>query len=368
MPNVHLHLRLARTLLERWRDSASDPPFDAEDPALLNAYFQGAFGPDMGYFPGGVAFLSDLSHHVRTGALTRCFFDRASTPTEVAFAWGWLTHVIGDREIHPLVGLGVGEWLHGERVFVAAASHRPAHVHIEVGLDAFYALRGRDAPGYEPVPVFDRRSIGFVAAAYEACYGIPFSPDPMIVSHHWTVRQSNRALISIRIFGERLLGEDPGLQVRVFRSLVRSALGGIRAMGGESMFLTYFSPVSPSEWLVDRVDAVIADFTDEVLKHGGEGARRLADHNLDTGERIGPTVDHPTRRSALDHLRQRGGRGSVWDARLPDRANVDPSDPAPGPEDLDEGDRGGRIVESRERLDRAASHAGVLLAASHLDQ
>src|SRR5262249_61645088 len=35
------------------------------------AFLIGSVAPDMGYFPGGEKFLSDLAHYVRSGALVR---------------------------------------------------------------------------------------------------------------------------------------------------------------------------------------------------------------------------------------------------------------------------------------------------------
>ncbi|MFO8175183.1 MAG: hypothetical protein R6T96_12930, partial [Longimicrobiales bacterium] len=66
MPSVTLHLVLADRVLDQWQASPSTAPFDPFDTDLQNAFHQGAVGPDLGYFPGGHRFLSDLSHLVRT--------------------------------------------------------------------------------------------------------------------------------------------------------------------------------------------------------------------------------------------------------------------------------------------------------------
>ena len=70
MPGVAVHFVLADRVLSRWRGdgvegASSLPPFDVSDPASLNAFYHGAVGPDLGYFPGGHRLLSDLAHCVR---------------------------------------------------------------------------------------------------------------------------------------------------------------------------------------------------------------------------------------------------------------------------------------------------------------
>jgi hypothetical protein len=55
MPSVTLHLVMADRVLERWQERPWDAPFDPYDPVCINAFQQGSFGPDLGYFPGGTA-------------------------------------------------------------------------------------------------------------------------------------------------------------------------------------------------------------------------------------------------------------------------------------------------------------------------
>ena len=77
MPSVTLHLVLADRILERWLDVPQEAPFDPTNPTYVNAFHQGAIGPDLGYFPGGHKLLSELSHMVRSGDLTRSLARRA---------------------------------------------------------------------------------------------------------------------------------------------------------------------------------------------------------------------------------------------------------------------------------------------------
>ncbi len=64
---------------------------------------------DMGYYPFGKKFFSNLTHYVRTGDLIACMFRNARTIDELAFAVGALSHYLGDtighsQAINPATG------------------------------------------------------------------------------------------------------------------------------------------------------------------------------------------------------------------------------------------------------------------------
>ena len=128
MPSVSLHLVLADRVLAELRRGARTAPFPPAAPECVNAFYPGALGPDLGYMPGGHRPLSELAHRVRTADLARALVETARSPVERAFSWGWVTHVLADVAVHPLVGLGVGEVVHGDRsVFVDAAAAPAVH-------------------------------------------------------------------------------------------------------------------------------------------------------------------------------------------------------------------------------------------------
>ncbi len=55
---------------------------------------------DMGYYPFGKQFFSNLTHYVRTGDFIACLFRNARTMDEYAFAIGALSHYLGDSIGH----------------------------------------------------------------------------------------------------------------------------------------------------------------------------------------------------------------------------------------------------------------------------
>jgi hypothetical protein len=55
---------------------------------------------DIGYYPFGHEFFSDLTHYVRTGDFVNCLLHDASNVNEYAFAMGALAHYLGDNIGH----------------------------------------------------------------------------------------------------------------------------------------------------------------------------------------------------------------------------------------------------------------------------
>ena len=64
--------------------------------------YAGCVIQDMGYYPFGDSFFSNLTHYVRTGDFVVNLFRNAGNADELAFAIGALSHYIGDTEGHSL--------------------------------------------------------------------------------------------------------------------------------------------------------------------------------------------------------------------------------------------------------------------------
>lgn len=302
MPGVTLHFILARASLDDWRAGASPAPFDLADPRLVEAFQHGAIGPDLGYFPGGERLLSELSHYVRTGELTRTLVESARTPVETAFAWGWLTHVLGDCALHPLIGRAVGHETRGSyEVFVDGATDPLTHLRVEVGLDAWYAARAPQEEAVRLGPLFDRHSVRFLERAYARTYGVEIPLDTFLRSHVAVGRRAAQSLATLWLIGS-LMGDParsdplPGI-----RHVLRTAYRRSRWRG---IALAYLNPLLPTPWLLERVDAAIERYRAcfaELCRVGLDG---LEDANLDTGRPIAAEVEagHRPTRNALEAL------------------------------------------------------------------
>src|SRR6201987_274451 len=75
----------------------------ATDAQLVEAHayaYGGCVIQDMGYYPFGKKFFSDLTHYVRSGDFIACLFRNARSLDEYAFAIGALSHYLGDSIGH----------------------------------------------------------------------------------------------------------------------------------------------------------------------------------------------------------------------------------------------------------------------------
>src|SRR6266403_3690865 len=92
-----------------WKDSIAPLllcPFpDATPEELLQAHayaYGGAIIQDLGYYPFGSQFFSDLTHYVRSGDFIIALIEESTDLNEYAFALGALAHYASDTSGHPL--------------------------------------------------------------------------------------------------------------------------------------------------------------------------------------------------------------------------------------------------------------------------
>jgi hypothetical protein len=259
---------------------------------VVNAFRQGAFGPDLGYFPGGFRPLSDLAHCLGAGDLARTLVSSAHTPLERGFAWGWATHVLADGWIHPLIGQAVGELVHGERTrFVDGDSEPTTHVLVESGLDAVYARRHPALRSLRLGGVFDDLSIGFLEAAYRRVYGAGLvDREVLLRSHRTAVRRAAQGL-ALAGFVARGLPTDriaragsarPGTPDRGFRTV----------LGRRSRAMALLLPLPPPAWLLRAVDGILRAFLPAFLDAVDAGLVGLGNPNLDTGRPEHESPEH----------------------------------------------------------------------------
>lgn len=299
MPGVTLHFVLADTVLARWRSGDGTPPFDQEDPVAVNAFYHGAVGPDLGYFPGGHRVLSDLAHCVLTGRLAQTLIRLARTVRERAFSLGWLTHFLADKAIHPVIGRGVGELLTGKRDrFVDGSSNPMAHLRVEMGVDAWHAQRFPEVRRRRLCPAFDADSVGFLVRAYATTYQVAVDPRLFLHSHRSTTRRVGQALGTMGMV-VALTGGRGRPVLPVVRGALRAAY---RRSCLRSLALAYLNPVPPPPWLVEEVEREVSGHADDFMFHFRDGAAGLEDVNLDTGRPLALEQDHPGTRKALEGL------------------------------------------------------------------
>ena len=132
---------------------------------------------DIGYYPFGDPFFSDLTHYVRSGDFVVNLFRNAGNPDELAFAVGALSHYIGDTVGHatatnlavPIEFPKLGR-RYGKVVNYAQGEHQ--HVQTEFAFDINEIAHHRFAPVHYLRHVGLRVPTKQLALAFYQTYGI----------------------------------------------------------------------------------------------------------------------------------------------------------------------------------------------------
>src|SRR5437016_8741813 len=128
------------------------PQATEEDLSRAQAYaYGGAIIQDMGYYPYGSPFFSDLTHYIRSGDFIQALLADAKDVNEYAFALGALAHYAADNDGHrlgtnravPILYPGLRK-KYGDSV--SFEDGRLAHVKTEFGFDVLEIARERYAP------------------------------------------------------------------------------------------------------------------------------------------------------------------------------------------------------------------------------
>jgi hypothetical protein len=128
------------------------PQATEEDLSRAQAYaYGGAIIQDMGYYPYGSPFFSDLTHYVRSGDFIQALLRDAKDVNEYAFAVGALAHYAADNDGHrigtnravPILYPGLRK-KYGDSV--SFEDNKLAHVKTEFGFDVLEIARERYAP------------------------------------------------------------------------------------------------------------------------------------------------------------------------------------------------------------------------------
>ncbi len=153
------------------------PGISDDDIRQAHAYaYGGSVIQDIGYYPFGSHYFSDLLHYVRPNEFVAALIRDSTTPNEYAFALGALAHYCGDTIGHPFVNQVTAlekpdlRALYGNKV--TYAEDPTAHVRTEFGFDVVMVAHGvysqedyRDFIGFQV-------SKDLMNKAFEQTYGI----------------------------------------------------------------------------------------------------------------------------------------------------------------------------------------------------
>jgi hypothetical protein len=132
-------------LLQRFPDATPD------DLTMAHAYaYGGCVIQDMGYYPLGSKFFSDLAHYVRSGDFVEALLADAQNLDELAFALGALAHYAADNNGHPIavnraVSIAYPKLRAEYGNEVTYGDNPPAHLKVEFGFDVAQVAQGNYA-------------------------------------------------------------------------------------------------------------------------------------------------------------------------------------------------------------------------------
>jgi Zinc dependent phospholipase C len=157
--------------------------FPDASPAQLKAAHAYAYGgsliQDMGYYPFGNKYFSDLTHYVRAGDFVTCLIDESSDLNEYAFALGALAHYAADNSGHPTINRAVASEFpalrrkYGDEV--TYADNPNAHIRVEFGFDMTQVAKNRYTSDVYHDFIGFEISQALLDRAFHKTYGIKFS-------------------------------------------------------------------------------------------------------------------------------------------------------------------------------------------------
>jgi hypothetical protein len=139
--------------------------------------YGGAIIQDMGYYPHGSHFFSDLTHYVRSGDFILALLRDAKDLDGYAFALGALSHYAADNDGH-LIGVNRAVPLLYPKLkkkygdLVTYEENPLAHIKTEFGFDVLEVAQGRYAPDSYHDFIGFGVSVPLLEQAFQETYGL----------------------------------------------------------------------------------------------------------------------------------------------------------------------------------------------------
>ncbi len=174
---------------------------DATDDELKKAHayaYGGCLIADMGYFPFGSVYFTNLAHYVRSGDFVENLLSEAQNLNEYAFAVGALCHYMADKYGHSIATNVVVPIVYPEieKKFGHVATYEDdhtSHSRVEISFDVLETARGNyatqayhDFIGFEVAkPVLERAFLKTYGEDINTVFG---DLDLAIGSYRWAVK------------------------------------------------------------------------------------------------------------------------------------------------------------------------------------
>lgn len=285
--------------------------------------YGGCILQDMGYYPFGSKFFSDLVHYVRTGDFVLALIGESQDLDEYAFALGSLAHYAADNEGHsiavnPSVAVAYPGLKRKYGKIVTYAEDPTAHLRVEFGFDVLQVARGSYAPqayhdfiGFQVAkPVLER--------AFRDTYGLDLKDVfgnldlalgtyrcavsrviPEMTRVAWKLREKDLTAANPRVtrrsfvynlshasFRKEWTGphRDPGIGTRILAFIIRilPKIGPLKALVPK--------PPTPQtdQWFEQSFDRTLTMYRG-LLANLSQHQLQLQDRDFDTGKITSPT-------------------------------------------------------------------------------
>jgi hypothetical protein len=213
-----------RPALHQKYPKATDQELDA---AQAFAY-GGSIIQDMGYYPHGSHFFSDLTHYVRSGDFIRALLDNSQDVYDYAFALGALSHYATDNDGHRIATNRAVPILYPnlKKKFGDTVTYEDdplAHVGTEFGFDVLQVAQGRYAPAKYHNFIGFEVSGRLLETAFRQTYGLELKDvlqdeDKVLNSYRHDVSQliPKATRIAWSLKGTQIQADQPGITQKKF--------------------------------------------------------------------------------------------------------------------------------------------------------
>lgn len=295
---------------------------DAEIKEAHGYAYGGAIVQDMGYYPHGSFFFSDLTHYVRSGDFVLALIRDARDLNGYAFALGALAHYVADNDGHPIGTNRAVPILYPKLKkkygdSVTYEQDRLAHLKTEFGFDVLEVARGRYAPDSYHDFIGFGVSVPLLEQAFQETYGLDLKSvltdeDKVIASYRHDVSQllPKATRIAWSLKKNEIMKDQPGITKRKFLyNLSRASyqknwgrsyqpptfgerflafLARILPKFGPLKALQLRTPTPETERMFEASFNATLDRYRSLLSQVGAGHPDLPNENFDTGAITGP--------------------------------------------------------------------------------
>jgi hypothetical protein len=334
-------------LMKRFPDATGEQLKEAHGYAYGGAIIQ-----DMGYYPHGSFFFSDLTHYVRSGDFVLALLRDSKDLDGYAFALGSLAHYAADNDGHSIgtnraVPLLYPKLKKKYGDTVTYEEDKLAHVKTEFGFDVLEVAQGRYAPdNYHDFIGFEV-SVPLLEQAFQETYGLDLknvlsNENKVLGSYRYDVSrllpEATRVAWSLK--KNDILKDQPGATRRKFLyNLSRASyqknwgkeyqkpsfgeeflafLVRILPKIGPLKVLELKTPTPAAEQLFEASFNASLDRYKQLLSQVAGGQPDLANDNFDTGDITGPgkyKLADETQAKLLDDLAKQKFSGASPEIR-----------------------------------------------------